>query len=192
MVGLAPAAWAAVPTDSHVDAVRAKYDLPDRFVMQVGTVEPRKNVQLVADAAENLGIPCLLAGAGSTGPNAPANSRGLGYVDVEDLPALYSAATVTAYASRYEGYGLPPVEAMASGGAVVASAVGALPDVVGDGAVLVESENIDDWVRAMRPIVFDADVRSALVGAAADASLEITWRRTAEATADAYRAAGVL
>ncbi|WP_415976633.1 glycosyltransferase family 4 protein [Rhodococcus sp. 077-4] len=192
VVGLAPAAWAAVPTDSHVDAVRAKYDLPDRFVMQVGTVEPRKNVQLVADAAENLGIPCLLAGAGSTGPNAPANSRGLGYVDVEDLPALYSAATVTAYASRYEGYGLPPVEAMASGGAVVASAVGALPDVVGDGAVLVESENIDDWVRAMRPIVFDADVRSALVGAAADASLEITWRRTAEATADAYRAAGVL
>ncbi|MBM7242504.1 glycosyltransferase family 4 protein [Rhodococcus fascians] len=192
VVGLAPAAWAEVPTDSRVDAVRSKYDLPDRFVMQVGTVEPRKNVQLVADAAESLGIPCLLAGAGSTGPHAPRNSRGLGYVDVEDLPALYAAATVTAYASRYEGYGLPPVEAMASGGAVVASAVGALPDVVGDGAVLVASENVGDWVHAMKPIAFDADARAALVGAAADASREISWRRTAELTADAYRAAGVV
>ncbi|RZL75530.1 MAG: glycosyltransferase, partial [Rhodococcus sp. (in: high G+C Gram-positive bacteria)] len=130
--------------------------------------------------------------AGSTGPHAPRNSRGLGYVDVEDLPALYAAATVTAYASRYEGYGLPPVEAMASGGAVVASAVGALPDVVGDGAVLVGSENVDDWVHAMKPIAFDADARAALVGAAADASREISWRRTAELTADAYRAAGVV
>lgn len=191
VVGLAPAAWATVPTEARIEAVRSKYDLPDRFVIQVGTVEPRKNVQLVADAAESLGIPCLLAGAGSTGPDAPRNSRGLGYVDVEDLPALYAAATITAYASRYEGYGLPPVEAMASGGAVVASAVGALPDVVGDGAVLVRSENVDDWVSAMKPIAFDADARAALVDAAAAASREISWRRTAELTADAYRAAGV-
>lgn len=191
VVGLAPAAWATVPTEARIDAVRSKYDLPDRFVIQVGTVEPRKNVQLVADAAESLGVPCLLAGAGSTGPDAPRNSRGLGYVDVEDLSALYAAATITAYASRYEGYGLPPVEAMASGGAVVASAVGALPDVVGDGAILVGSERVDDWVDAMKPIVFDADARAALVDAAADASSEISWRRTAELTADAYRAAGV-
>ncbi|MEK8070998.1 glycosyltransferase family 4 protein [Rhodococcoides navarretei] len=191
VVGLAPAAWATVPTAGRIDGVRSKYDLPERFVMQVGTVEPRKNVQLVTDAAESLGIPCLLAGAGSTGRDAPRNSRGLGYVDVEDLPALYAAATVTAYASRYEGYGLPPVEAMASGGAVVASAVGALPDVVGDGAVLVGSENVDDWVQAMKPIVFDADARAALVASAAVATREISWRRTAELTAEAYRAAGV-
>ncbi|OZC45236.1 glycosyltransferase family 1 protein [Rhodococcus sp. 14-2483-1-1] len=192
VVGLAPAAWAAVPTDAEVDAVRNKFALPDRFVLQVGTVEPRKNVRLVADAAEEIGLPCVLAGAGSTGPSAPHNSHGLGYVDVTDLPALYAAATVTAYASRYEGYGLPPVEAMACGGAVVASAVGALPDVVGDGAVLVKSENVDDWVRAMRPIAFDEDARAALVGAAAEASRRISWRRTAELTADAYRAAGAV
>ena len=80
---------------------------------------------------------------------------------------------------------------MASGGAVVASAVGALPDVVGDGAVLVESENVDDWVHAMKPIAFDGDARAALVDAAAVATREISWRRTAELTADAYRAAGV-
>lgn len=81
---------------------------------------------------------------------------------------------------------------MASGGAVVASAVGALPDVVGDGAVLVESENVNDWVQAMKPIAFDGDTRAALVDAAAVATREISWRRTAELTAGAYRAAGVV
>lgn len=188
---LAPAAWATPPTDAAVEAVRAKYSLPDRFVLQVGTVEPRKNVQLVADAAEKLGVPCVLAGAGSTGPDAPTTSTGLGYIDVEDLPGLYAAATVTAYASRYEGYGLPPVEAMACGGAVVASAVGALPDVVGDGAVLLKSERVDMWADAMRPLLFDASARDELTAGALKAADALSWRRTAEQTARAYRDAGV-
>lgn len=188
---LAPAAWATPPDESHIETVRAKYSLPDKFVLQVGTVEPRKNVQLVADAADRLGIPSVLAGAGSTGPNAPTTSIGLGYIDVEDLPGLYAAATVTAYASRYEGYGLPPVEAMACGGAVVASAVGALPDVVGDGAVLLKSERVENWADALRPIVFDADARETLIANALTVAATLTWRRTAEATARAYRDAGV-
>ena len=86
-------------------------------------------------------------------------------VDVEDLPPLYAAATVTAYASFYEGYGLPPVEAMACGGAVVASAVGALPQVVGDGATLVHGHDEDDWVRALEPLVRDDSARTELVAA---------------------------
>ncbi len=191
VVELAPAAWATPPSPDQVDAVRSKYSLPEKFVLQVGTVEPRKNVQLVADASERLGIASVLAGAGSTGPNAPTSSIGLGYIDVEDLPGLYSAATVTAYASRYEGYGLPPVEAMACGGAVVASAVGALPDVVGDGAVLLKSERVENWADAIRPLVFDDEARDSLVAQALNAAEKLSWRRTAELTARAYRDAGV-
>lgn len=191
VIELAPAAWAKPPTPERIEAVRAKYSLPDKFVIQVGTVEPRKNVQLVADAAERIGIPCVLAGAGSTGPDAPTYSIGLGYVDVEDLPALYAAASITAYASRYEGYGLPPVEAMACGGAVVANSVGALPDVVGDGAVLLTSERVEDWADAMRPLAFDEAARDNLTAHALIAAGALSWRRTAERTAAAYRSAGV-
>src|SRR4029077_10946199 len=124
-----------------------------------------KEVHLVAEVAEQLGVPSVLAGAGSTGPQAPPAAMGLGYVDVADLPALYAAATVTAYASNYEGFGLPPVEAMACGGAVVASAVGALPQVVGDGAVLVSARRVDDWAAAIRPLVNDPQARAELSAA---------------------------
>ncbi|WP_238422509.1 glycosyltransferase family 1 protein [Gordonia sp. 'Campus'] len=188
---LAPAPWARPPASADVDRVRAKYDLPDRFIMQIGTVEPRKNVALVAAVARRLDIPCVLGGAGSKGPDAPSSAVGLGYVDVEDLPALYAAATVTAYASFYEGYGLPPVEAMASGGAVVASAVGALPQVVGDGAVLVSGHDEDDWVRALEPIVRDADRRQTLVQTGVSVAENLTWETTARRTVEAYRASGI-
>lgn len=192
VVELAPAGWARPPTPEQIARVRARYRLPERFVLQVGTVEPRKNVQLVAEAADLLGIPCLLAGAGSTGPDAPGTARGLGYVSVVDLPALYAAATVTAYASHYEGFGLPPVEAMACGGAVVASAVGALPEVVGDGAVLVATHRVADWVQAMRALVSEPAARGELAGKAVAAMRELSWERTAERTVAAYHAAGAM
>lgn len=191
VVELAPAGWARPPSQAEVDRVRAAHRLPERFVLQVGTVEPRKNVALVAAAADELGIPCVLAGAGSTGPDAPASAIGLGYVDVADLPALYAAATVTAYASYYEGYGLPPVEAMACGGAVVASAVGALPEVVGDGARLVATDDVADWVAAMAPLVHDPSARAELSRAAVSVMASVTWERTARATVDVYRAEGI-
>ncbi len=191
VVELAPAVWARPPSGADIERVRAAHDLPEQFVLQVGTVEPRKNVALVAAAAEKLRIPFVLAGGGSRGPNAPASAIGLGYVDVEDLPGLYAAATVTAYASYYEGYGLPPVEAMACGGAVVASSVGALPEVVGDGARLVPSDDIDDWVTAIAPLAHDASARAELTRAAIATMRPITWERTAQATVDVYRREGI-
>lgn len=190
VVELAPASWARPPEEGMIAAVRAKYGLPERFVLQVGTVEPRKDVALVAEAAAALDVPCVLAGAGSTGPAAPHTAVGLGYVDVEDLPALYRMATITAYASKYEGFGLPPVEAMACGAAVVASAVGALPQVVGDGAVLVQSSRVPEWVAAMRPLLCDSDARDELRTRALHAAAAMSWHRTTELSIKACRNAG--
>ncbi len=183
---LAPAPWATPPKAEQVRRVHTKYALPERFVLQVGTIEPRKDVALVAQAAHELQVPLVLAGAGSTGPDAPAGALGLGYVDVADLPALYSAATVVAYASKYEGFALPPVEAMACGAAVVASTVGALPQVVGDGAVLVSDHTAAEWVAALRPLLDDADARNALRERATVAASRLSWAGTAERTKDAY------
>lgn len=190
VVELAPASWARPPDAEAVSRVRVKYGLPERFVLQVGTVEPRKDVALVAEAAAALDVPCVLAGAGSTGPAAPPTAIGLGYVDVEDLPALYHTATITAYASKYEGFGLPPVEAMACGAAVVASAVGALPQVVGDGAVLAKSSRVRDWVAAMRPLLCDAAARDELRTKALLSAAAMSWHRTTELSIKACRNAG--
>lgn len=192
VVPLAPAAWARVPEAAEIDRVRARYELPSRFVLQVGTVEPRKQVGVLAEVARELEIPLVLAGAGSDGPQAPAGALGLGYVDLADLPALYAAATVVAYCSQYEGFGLPPVEAMACGGAVVASAVGALPQVCGDGAILVERTGVDAWTRALRPLLHDADANRELRERGLLAMTKLSWQATAEATVAAYRSAGLL
>jgi glycosyltransferase involved in cell wall biosynthesis len=187
---LAAASWAHQPDQAEVDAVRVKYRLPNEFVLQVGTVEPRKRPDLVAAAAQELGIPCVLAGGGSTGPSAPASAIGLGFVPVADLPALYGAATVVAYASMYEGFGLPPVEAMACGAAVVTSSVGAIPDVVDNGAVLVRSNRLVDWTDALRLLTQDEQARAELRAGGLIAAAKLSWSRTAELTLAAYKTAG--
>lgn len=192
VVPLAPASWARVPDDDEVAKVRARYGLPPRFVLQVGTVEPRKQVGLLDEVTRALDLPLVLAGAGSDGPAAPRTALGLGYVDTADLPALYAAATVVAYCSQYEGFGLPPVEAMACGGAVVASAVGALPQVCGDGAVLVAQTNVGAWVRSIRPLLDDEPANTDLRARGLAAAARLSWQATAEATVAAYRTAGLL
>ncbi|WP_258537192.1 MULTISPECIES: glycosyltransferase family 4 protein [unclassified Rhodococcus (in: high G+C Gram-positive bacteria)] len=188
---LAPASWATIPTEAAVTEVRRRLKLPERFVLQVGTIEPRKDVALVAEACTELSIPFLLAGSGSTGPDAPRSARGLGYVATEDLPALYSAATAVAYSSHYEGFGLPPLEAMACGAAVVASAVGALTEFADNAAVLVRKHDKASWLAALRSVVLDDDVNTALRISAPRVAARSTWTRTAEYTVDAYRIAGL-
>lgn len=188
---LAPAPWAKVPTDADVTEVRQRLQLPERFVLQVGTIEPRKDVALVAQACSALSIPFLLAGAGSLGPDTPSTARGLGYVATEDLPALYCAATAVAYSSHYEGFGLPPLEAMACGAAVVASSVGGLAGVVDGAAVLVDKHDLSSWSTALRSVVEDEARNAELRQTAPGVAARSTWARTAELTVDAYRTAGL-
>lgn len=183
---LAPAPWARIPSDEEVTAVRVKYQLPPRFVLQLGTLEPRKRPDVVAEALEGSGVPLVLAGGRTDGPDRPAGSIGLGYVDLADIPALYRAADIVAYASIYEGFGLPPVEAMACGAVVIASAVGGIPEAVGEGAVVVRGLDPAEWRTALHPLLNDAAARAELRTRAAAQVGRLTWAATAAGTAEVY------
>lgn len=135
-------------SDGDVERVRRRYGLPDRYMLWVGTIEPRKGVPALVDAFRQLGDPDLgLVLAGPSGwheslpparPDEPIAA--IGFVPPDDLPALYAGAAVFCFPSRLEGFGLPVLEAMAQGTPVVTTAGTATEEVLGDGGLAVAPE----------------------------------------------------
>lgn len=171
-----------------VVGVRDRYALPERFVLFVGTVEPRKNLARLAAAVERLDdpLPLVVAGAAGWGDAAPTGRgvRFLGFVPAADLAPLYGAATVFAYPSLQEGFGLPIVEAMAQGTPVVTSARSATEEVAGGAAVLVDPTDVDSIAAGIDEAIAGAD-RLVARGRARAASC--SWDACVEATVAAYR-----
>ena len=177
--------------------------LPERFILAVGTLQPRKNLTVLLDAyAIRRGSgddlpPLVVVGApgwGDTDVVAAARARGVGhrvhvagFVPRSDLPLLYSAAAVFAYPSRYEGFGLPVLEAMACGTPVVAADAASLPEVAGSAAVLVDPTDAAAWAAALRGVLEDPKARTALVARGLERAKAMTWRHSALATARLYR-----
>ena len=189
VVPLAAPARLTPPTSNDIDAVRNAYSLPPRFVLFVGTVEPRKDVTPLAAACRDVGIPLVMAGRRNVTP--PGDAIHLGYVPGTDLAALYGASTVVGYPSVYEGFGLPPLEAMACGTPVLAYRIPPLVETLGDAAALVVPGDDAALREALRTLVFDADERAARVAAGRGCADRFTWAATAAATADVYRRLGV-
>jgi glycosyltransferase involved in cell wall biosynthesis len=187
----APAPMFEPPTAAAVDAVRARLALPDAFVLYVGNLEPRKDVPTLAAACRLADVPLVLAGGAITTVAAPSGARALGHIAHDDLAGLYASATVVAYVSRYEGFALPPVEAMACGATVMATRVGALPEVAGDGVEFVAVGDAEQQAKALRALFADADRRAERRAAGLNAAAALTWDAAAQGTASVYRTLGI-
>jgi len=184
----APADMAPAPPEER-ERVRAERGLPGRFVLYVGRTEPRKDVATVAVACRAAGAPLVIAGRAPARPVAGAVH--LGYVPRERLAALYGAATVVAYPSTYEGFGLPPLEAMACGAPVLAYDIPPLRETVAGAAELVAPGDEDALVSALRRLLHDDDQRADLARRGRRRAGGRTWADVARATAAVYRTLGV-
>jgi glycosyltransferase involved in cell wall biosynthesis len=176
------------------------------YILSVGVIEPRKNLNRLIEAFEILkarhGSPHRLVLAGKRGwlsegiyrraASSPFRSDIVfsGFVPESDLPALYSAADILAYPSLYEGFGLPPLEAMACGTPVVVSNSSSLPEVVGEAALMVEPEDTEGLADAMSTLLFDQDIRRRMVEAGLQQASGFTWRAAAERMLAIYRRLG--
>ena len=112
--------------------------------------------------------------------------RFLGFVPFDTLRCFYESASAFVFPSRYEGFGLPPLEALACGTPVVTSNISSLPEVVGDAAVLVKPENVFDIARGIREVLLDADLRANLIRRGHDQAARFSWERTARQVLDIY------
>jgi glycosyltransferase involved in cell wall biosynthesis len=113
-------------------------------------------------------------------------ARFLGFVPFDTLRIFYASAAAFVFPSLYEGFGLPPLEAMASGTPVVTSNISSLPEAVGDAAVLVNPENVFDIARGIREVLLDADLRARLVSKGREQAARFSWERTAREVIEIY------
>lgn len=193
---------AFLPLDDQasLEAVRQEYGLPPAVILYVGTLEPRKGLDTLIAAYGALAaeIPHDLVIVGKKGWYTEPLFRqvealGLAqrvhftdYVADEDLPGLYNLADLFVYPSRYEGFGLPPLEAMACGLPVVCSNAASLPEVVGDAALLVSPDDAEALAAAMRRVLDDQALRAKMRARGLERARRFTWEKTARRTVKIY------
>jgi len=186
----------------HCALVKNKYELPDKYILYIGNIEPKKNVLTLLQVAAELkkrGFERTLVLVGKRSWRAQAEFAAItravkakeltvtGYVDRRDLPCVYQMADVFVFPSLYEGFGFPPLEAMACGVPVVTSACGALRETVKSAACIIEPHNVQQIADAVVSISRDSKLRDRLIRAGLEQAKRFTWKKTAEATLAIYR-----
>lgn len=188
----------------RVEAVRRRYGLPPRYILVVGTIEPRKNLRRLVDACGPLFVDDLadaLVLVGSKGwlyedffqhlETLPWRKEVLhtGFVPEEDLPAIYGGALLTVQPSLYEGFGLPVLEAMACGCPVCASDASSLPEVGADAARYFDPLNTEEMTHCISQILRDPDLRQEMADKGLARARDFSWESTARQTLAVYQRA---
>lgn len=182
--------------------IKKYYSIEEDFILYVGGFSPRKNIIGLIEAFSKLvhsyskKIKLVIAGKqGKSYDNYKRRAQELniedsvvfpGFINVQHMPSLYSASELFVYPSFYEGFGLPPVEAMSCGIPVIASSATSIPEVLGDSAVLVNPDDVDGLCQAMHSVLSDEKLKESLVLKGFVLSSELSWEKTARKTLIAY------
>jgi len=190
--------------EKSAEFISKKYGVPGRYLAAVGTLEPRKNLGMLVKALRmlksngSLFCPLLVAGASGWKNSqlireiqeaglTEENIRFLGYMPDEDLPFFYGGAQLFLFPSLYEGFGIPPLEAMACGVPVIASNAQCMPETLGDAAVLESPASPEGFAKAIMRVLMDEDLRRNLRLRGIDRAREFSWQRSAGQLLDAFR-----
>jgi glycosyltransferase involved in cell wall biosynthesis len=181
--------------EKEIINIKQKYNLNYPFILYVGTLEPRKNIPTLLKALYKLkkqGIKHKLVITGKKGwkyksifetidkLNLQKDVIFTGYVPDEDLPALYNAADLFVYPSLYEGFGLPPLEAMQCGTPVITSNTSSLPEVVGDAGIMVNPYDVDELANKMYEVLTNDGLREELSKKGLERAKLFSWKKCAE------------
>jgi len=183
--------------------VKNKYNLPESYILFVGSLEPRKNIKglllaySILPASTRKAFPLVIAGAkGWLNSDIPPllSSLGIkesvkftGYIDSADISALYSGASLFVYPSLYEGFGLPILEAMSCGVPVVTSNTSSMPEVAGDAAILVDPLNHEELAFGIETVLGKESLRAEMKKKGLARASSFSWERCAKETVEVYR-----
>jgi len=187
---------------SNVEEYRQRNNLPSKIILNVGTLEPRKNVVTLIKAFKKLkekgckDYKLVIAGERgwlyrqifkeATLGNIEQEILFLGVVSDDDLPQLYNCADIFVYPSLYEGFGLPPLEAMACGIPVITSNTSSLPEVVGDAGIMVNPTDVNSLCEVMYSVLTDKELRNRMSRMGRERSKLFSWNKAANEILEIY------
>lgn len=184
-------------TQEELEKVREKYNLPEKYILYIGTLQPRKNISMLVEAyasiKDKLDGMKVVIGGNKNSHNFDKRIDEMvekyqlendvifpGFVDEKDKPAIFHLATVFAFPSFYEGFGIPPLEAMSQGVPVICSDIPSLKEIAGNGALYFDTSSLDDFSKKLYDISMDMDLRSELIRAGLGRVSFFSWEKSAQ------------
>lgn len=187
-------------TDIELENIRKKYDLPKSYILYLGTIEPRKNIERIVKAFKNYkkevndGLKLVIVGKKGWKYDdimKLIESMGTdiiitGYIDEEDKIPIYKLAQIFVFPSLYEGFGMPVLEAMASGTPVVTSNISSMPEVAGDAGILVDPFNENEIFEAYKQILSDKKLQKEMIEKGLEQAKNFQWKKSVEVLEKVY------